>query len=167
MDLGRQAGARTRHSLGGLAASRIGSVRVHTHRSAIDHETFVITMGGAQSEPDRLPQAVFGPSAKPIIHRRPATERCRQVTPRRARAQDPEDRLDSQPQIPAAPASSLGPAEAVPMGLNFFSSSQPLSAKTNLDCCFTTRSKQIIRSKSSTKYSIITYFTAIYYPDTP
>jgi hypothetical protein len=61
----------------------------------------------------------------------------------------------------------LGPAEAVPMGLNFFSSSQPLSAKTNLDCWFTTRSKQIIRSKSSTKYSIITYFTAIYFPDTP
>jgi hypothetical protein len=61
----------------------------------------------------------------------------------------------------------LGPAAAVPIGLNFLSSSQSLSARTNLDCSFTTSSKQLIRSKSSAKYSIIKYSTAIYFPDTP
>lgn len=149
MNFGGQAGAGARHRLGGLTAGGVGSVGMHPHRGAINHHGFVVPIYTAEGAPYCRPQTRFGPSAKPIIHGLPSPEHLRQIAPWRAGAQYPQDRFDPQPHVPACPAAPLGPAQAVPMGFNFFSSSQSPSARTNLDCWFTTRSKYPIAQKSS------------------
>lgn len=139
MNFGGETGAGAGHRLGGLTAGRIGPVSMHAHGGAIDHAVFVVAVPRAQTGQHRRPQAVFGPRAKPVVDALPWPEGGRQVAPRRASAQYPQDGLDPEPQVPTAPATAMCPSQAVPMGLNFLSSSQSLSARTNLGCWFTTR----------------------------
>jgi len=131
VDLGGQTGAGTRHGLRQLATLRIGSVSVDPHCGAIDHERFEIPLP-AQSAEDRRPQAVIGPSPESIIDTFPIPKVRRQITPGRSRAQNPKDRFDAQPDALTPPATALSPGQVVSTGLNFFSSSQSPSARTNL-----------------------------------
>lgn len=105
---------------------------VDPHRGAIDHEIFFIPGLTAQPAKDRRLQSVVGPRPESVVGALPIAEKWRQTSPRRSRAQNPKDRFNPQPEVLTSPATTLDPTQVVPMGLNFLSSSQSPSARTNL-----------------------------------
>lgn len=127
VDLGGKAGLGPAHGLGKLAAGRTGPMGVDAHGSAVDEEVFIIAL-----RTDR------GQQCGPKSGGRPATETGVDALPRaEANRQIPPGRSGAQALVGAFPATPVDPAQAVPVGFNFFSSSQCSSRRTNLTCWFT------------------------------
>lgn len=166
MDLGGQAGAGAAHRMRDLPSGRVGCVRVYPHRSAVDHQVFIIPRLLLEHRPDRRPQTAFAPRLKPPVSALPRPKRLRQIPPRRSRSQYPQDRLDPQPNNFARSATPLRPDLALPVGLNFLSPSQSPSARTNLACWFTTANPPETRTGRKNKYSLIEYFRPIHLRNT-
>lgn len=137
MNLGREAGLGTSHGVSELTTNRSGSVLVHSSTGAVDHQILVIAMEGADGGEQSLPQSVADGASEVGIYALPSTEAAGQITPRRSGAQDPKDRFQSQPLIRAFTPTPLRASQGVLMAINFLSSFQCSSLRTNLICWFT------------------------------
>src|SRR5215469_12724073 len=95
MDLAGQSTARTAHVL--LTVPRdAGPMLVHSHDRGIDH-LHSRFMSGGQRLHDLVPNAGPPPTDKTVVAGRAGTIDFRQIPPRRARAQDPEDAIEDTP----------------------------------------------------------------------
>lgn len=138
VDLGRYAGPGPAHRLRQRASGRTRSMRVNTHRRAVDQHMLAVGLL-SQRLMDRTPQTASRQQPETAVDTLPWTEKHRQIPPPRSGTQHPQDAFDPQSQIPTAAAATLRPAQALPPGLNFFSPSQCASPRTNLGCWFTSR----------------------------
>lgn len=68
---------------------------VRLDMAGIDHQPFIVGFGH-QLFQQGFPNALVPPAAKPAVRVFPAAVVGRQVPPRRARAQNPENRVDKQ-----------------------------------------------------------------------
>ena len=66
--------------------------------AGVDHQPFIIRFS-YQLFQQRFPNALVPPAAKPAVRVFPVAVVGRQVTPGRARAQNPENRVDKQPVV--------------------------------------------------------------------
>lgn len=72
-----------------------GRVQVGANRRAVDEDFFEVSIGSHHLE-QTLPDTVLVPAGKPHVSRMPASKFWRQITPRCAGAQQPQDGLDEQ-----------------------------------------------------------------------
>src|SRR5215475_13374303 len=72
---------------------RAGAVLMSSHDGTVDHRVLVIAIGG-QVLKDVLPDAGFGPAAKPPVRILPVAEALRQVAPWYSRTVPVQHRLD-------------------------------------------------------------------------
>ena len=135
---GREAGPGASHRLGDLTAGRARSVLMNTTTGAVDHQVIVITLT-ADCRQHGIAQAAGGPPPKRGVDRFPRSKNRRKIPPRHRGPKHPEDRLEAKTLICTLAATKTRAAQIAPMAVNFLSSSQSPSAKTNLIDWFTMR----------------------------
>lgn len=168
VNFGRETRPGATHCMGKLATAGASRVLVDAHARAVDHEILIVAMLSTQTDQQGLPPAIAGPAAKRRIHTLPLTEDSRQIPPRSSRAQNPQNRLDLTAFARGFASPSVGATQAVPMLINFFSSSQCRSLRTNLNGWFTEYYGESSESLASLKYPLNGYFSNLFYfKDTP
>lgn len=107
---GRRANDRWRQFQPPFCARRIG---VDLRDRAIDQNIFEVRRVGHGMEKP-LPYAVVGPAAEACMDRRPLAKHLRQIAPMRRVARHPQNGIDEQPVVNAAPTRRPDPSRKMP-----------------------------------------------------